>query len=273
VPSLTQLAAVSPAPEPEIRRPLQTDMVGLEKTLVRPSEHNGVPAVGAPAVAPALVAVPAPVSAPPARSAGLTMAIGALAAVGLLALGGGAVWYFMPRPQPQAPVIVTTPQVVAPPVVAQPTPMPPPAPTPPPPPPAPPVAEPPVAELARPPPQEPPVDVTPPRAGTTKKPGSKPARTPGQLTPNDIAAAMRPHHGKLQQCVREHRDALTQSTESMIVSVVESSGAVSDTQITGAKPIPDPLVQCLKTAMGKVTFPNDAQRPKMKIQLPFVLKR
>jgi serine/threonine-protein kinase len=253
VPSLTELAAIPSPPEAEVRRPLHTDIMGLEKTLVRPSEPHGVPAVGAPASVPAPAPAPVPVSAPPAQSTGLTMAIGALAAVALLAIGGGAAWYFMPRPQPQAPVVVTAPPV-APPVVAQPTPPPAPPPTSP---------TPPMAELSKP----------PPREATPKPQTPKQGRPQSPFSQESIKQAMRPHLGKLEQCAKTHRENLPPSTQVTLLITVESTGAVANTQISDAKAVPDSLAQCLKAEMSKVAFKADAQRPTVQIQLPFVLKR
>ncbi|KFE69356.1 hypothetical protein DB31_6331 [Hyalangium minutum] len=267
VPSLTELAAILPSAEPEVRRPLQTDLVGLEKTLIRPSDPHGIPVVTAPVSAPALVSPPAPVSTAPARSTGLSAAVGAFAAVLLLALGGGAAWYLRSRPEAPAPGIVTTPPVAQP-VVAQPAPTPPP----------PPVANPPEAAQAaveppKPLPEEPAEVAKSPSKGKAKKPTSKKVSVPGQLTTEDLNATMAPHLGKLKQCVDEHAEGIPLGTRVTIVSKVETSGSLSDIEITGTKPLTPSLVQCLKAKMSKVTFPADPLRPRVPIQVPFAIGR
>ncbi len=258
IPSLSELGAHT------LLQP-QEELIGTEKTLVRPSDPHGVPAVSPQALQthisqgiptgplPAIVTVPA--SPPPARSTGLSIAIGALGAVALLALGGGAVWYFMPRATPPAPVsVVTAP-------VPSPTPTVVPAPTPAPPtPPAPPA---PVAQKPEMPPEDPPAD-------TTHKPAvtAKPAPAPSVLTAKDVSRVMEKNSRKILECGEQFRAQLPADRRIMLLVTIAHSGEVSAAKVTEPGTVSSGLAKCLEGQMKRVAFPRNSNHPELTIQLP-----
>ncbi|WP_224242848.1 protein kinase domain-containing protein [Hyalangium gracile] len=243
----------------------QEDPVGFEKTMVRPSDPGGIPAVAqqgtgvVSAVAPAALhpvpqvpAAPVPASPPPARSAGLSMAIGALGAVALLALGGGAVWYFMPRTEQPAPVVMA-PQPVAPPAPVAATP---PAPTPPAPAPAPAPPEPPAPVAS---PEKPPEPTT--------KVESPPAR-PSRLTAKEIAATLRKHSSKMLECGQQFRADVPKGRQVKLMMTVKNSGEVRDVRVSEPANIAPALAKCLEGRLKQVRFPRNNHQPELVIEQP-----
>ncbi|MBN1208193.1 MAG: serine/threonine protein kinase [Myxococcaceae bacterium] len=233
IPSLAELGGI----EGLDQFPL-ADPVGYEKTLVRPSDPIGIPAIAA----------PAPAQPPPARSTGLSMAIGALAAVALLGLGGGAVWYFMPRAGPTASVVVQPPL----PPAAEP-------------PPAPVAAAPaePVAPAPAPPPAEPAEVASTP---TPKPP--RPSAAPTQLTSKDVNKVLRKHRGKLLECGEKFRAELPPDRRVMLLLTVSHSGAVREAKVSEPSPVSPGLAKCLEGQMKRASFPRNNHQPELTIQLP-----
>ncbi|HYH99563.1 protein kinase domain-containing protein [Hyalangium sp.] len=236
IPSLTELEAITAQPSP----PSVEDPVGFEKTLVRPSVPQGLPAIVTQA------SRPPPAPAPPARSAGLSMAIGALAAVALVALGGVAAWYFVTPPVPAAPVVAQLPPTVIPT------------------PPVPPV--PPVAEQPPPPPPEQLAEVKSPPPVIPK-----PVRAPAPLTADGVVREVRKHQRKLRKCIDAHRTELLSIPRLMLVLTIANTGRVTDTRVTEPSSAPTDLAQCLKGHISKVNFPRDPNRPEFQIQIPLVV--
>ncbi|WP_224360737.1 serine/threonine protein kinase [Hyalangium versicolor] len=261
IPSLSQIEV-----PPQVQ--LQEDPVAYEKTFIRPSDPNGVPAVSpqgtavttgvAPGPAPIVTPVAVPASAPPARSAGLSMAIGALGAVALLALGGGAVWYFMRSETPQ-------PVVVAPPVVVTPAPVVVPAPVPTPTPPAPsvtptptPAPTPAPTETAE---QQPEVP-SPPASTTTKpRPGKKPkpATVSSGGADADTQKVMESYKPKLLACAEKFRDVVPPRI--VLLITVAASGKVDDVTISTPPSVAPGLASCMTGIVRGVVFPNKKQAP------------
>lgn len=245
----------------------QEESLGTERTLVRPSAR--VPAVGTqkfpaddsqglhpqesqglhPVPPPAAVAVPA--SPPPARSTGLSVAMGALGAVALLALGGGAVWYFMPRAAPPAPVTVVTAPVPSPAPKVEPAP----APTP-----VEPTPTPPVEQKTEPPPAEPPED-TAPKATVTPK-------TAPVLTARDFGRVMVKNSRKILDCGEKFRAELPEDRRVLLQVTIAHSGDVSTARVTEPATVSPSLAKCLEGQMKRVVFPRNTNQPELTIQLP-----
>jgi serine/threonine-protein kinase len=272
IPSLTELAALNVEPQQQ-----QEDSVGYAKTVVRPSDPVGIPALGtdrhaAPAINTGIDAVPAvspptinervPTPPPPARSQGLSMAVGALAALALVALGGGAAWYFLPRAAPPPTVIVTTPAPAPVPVV---TPAPTPAPVPSPPPAPPPE---PVAQQPEPPPAQPPVEPQPPVV-TPKQPRAR------ELTPRDVDRVMsqKATKQKLRGCLEQFVSEIPATHKVMLLLTIANTGKVSDSRITEPSPPPSGLERCLKGVMRGVKFPVNSHKPEFTIEIPLKIAR
>jgi serine/threonine protein kinase len=259
IPSLTELAALKVEPQPQP----QEDSVGYEKTVVRPSDPVGIPALktdgmAVPAINTGIDTVPAAsspainASAPqaPARSQGLSIAVGALGALLLVALGGGAAWYFLPRAAPPPTVIVTTPPPPPAPV-AMPAPPPAPAPTPPP-----------VAQQPEAPPEQPPVEPKPPPVATPKQPRAR------ELTPNDVSREMKKEAGKVRACLKQFVAELPASREVVLQITIANSGKVSASRISEPSSVPSGLEQCLKGVMRGVKFPANSNKPEFSIEIP-----
>ncbi|MFL5343736.1 MAG: protein kinase domain-containing protein [Hyalangium sp.] len=256
IPSLSELGAHTLLQQPE-------ELSGTEKTLVRPSDP-GIPVVspqplhthvsqGLP-TGPVPVAVPVPVSPAPARSTGLSVAVGALGAVALLALGGGVVWYFMPRATPPAPVTVVTAPVPSPTHPVEPTP---------PPTPAPPTPTPPVVEKTEPPPADPPVDTTPKPTVTTKPPPA-----PSMLTAKDVSRVMVKNSRKILECGEQFRAELPADRRVMLQVTIAHSGEVDAAKIVEPANVSSSLAKCLEGQMKRVAFPRNTNQPELTIQLP-----
>lgn len=248
IPSLTELAALKVEPQP------QEDSVGYEKTVVRPSDPVGVPALKTDRMAAPAINAPAPQA--PARSQGLSMAVGALGALLLVALGGGTAWYFLPRAAPPPTVIVTTPPPPPAPVA---TPAPPtaPAPTPTPPP---------VAQQPETPPAQPTEEPKPPPVATPKQPRAR------ELTPNDVNREMQKQSSKVRACLKDFVAELPPGREVVFQITIANSGKVSTSQISQPTPAPKGLERCLKGVMRSAKFPANANKPEFSIEIPIKLK-
>jgi serine/threonine protein kinase len=239
----------------------QEDALGTERTLVRPSarmpavapqellapESQGLHTVPPPAT----VTVPA---SPPARSTGLSVAMGALGAVALLALGGGAVWYLMPRAAPPAPVTVVTAPVPSPAPKVEPTPAPTPvAPTP----------TPPVEQKTEPPPAESPEDTAPKPTVTPK-----PAPVPFQLTEKDVNRVLMKNAQKILECGEQFRAELPAGRRVVLLVTIAHSGHVSAAEVTEPATVSPRLAKCLEGQIKRVLFPRNTNQPEFAIQLP-----
>jgi serine/threonine-protein kinase len=189
---------------------------------------------------PALAAVTVPASPPPARSTGLSVAMGAIGAVALLALGGGAVWYLMPRVAPPAPVTVVTAPVPSPAPKVEPTPTP-----------AAPTPTLPVEQKTEPPPAAP-----------------KPAPLPSPLTARDVNRVMVKNSRKLLECGEQFRAELPADRRVMLLVTIAHSGDVSAAKVTEPATVSPGLAKCLEGQMKRVVFPRNTNQPELKIQLP-----
>jgi protein kinase-like protein len=229
----------------------QEESLGTARTLVRPSAR--VTAVGAQELpthesqrlptGPALAAVTVPASPPPARSTGLSVAMGALGAVALLALGGGAVWYLMPRAAPPAPVTAVTAPVPSPAPKVEPTPS--------------------VEQKTEPPPAAPPVDTAPKPTVT-----SKPAPMPSLLTARDVNRVMVKNSRKILECGEQFRAELPADRRVMLLVTVAHSGNVSAAKVTEPATVSPGLAKCLEGQLKRVAFPRNTNQPELTIQLP-----
>ncbi|MFE8598195.1 protein kinase domain-containing protein [Archangium violaceum] len=249
--------------------------LGTARTLVRPSARitavesqepppqepprrptaPTLPAVTVPVPAsppPALAAVTVPASPPPSRSTGLSVAMGAIGAVALLALGGGVVWYFMPRVAPPAPVTVVTAPVPSPAPKVEPAPTP-----------ASPTPTPPVEQKTAPPPAEPPVDTEPKPTVTPK-----PAPVPSPLTARDVNRVMVKNSRKILECGEQFRAELPADRRVMLLITIARSGDVSAAKVTAPATVSPGLAKCLEGQMKRVVFPRNTNQPELTIQLP-----
>lgn len=253
IPSLSELGAHTLVQQQE----RQEDSLGTDRTLIRPSAR--MPAVAPqelPAPESGLHAVPPPAAvivpaSPPARSTGLSVAMGALGAVALLALGGGAVWYLMPRAAPPAPVTVVTAPAPSPAPKVEPTP----APTP--------VASTPtpsVEQKAEPPPADPPVDPAP-------KPTVTPKPAP-VLTARDVSRVMVKNARKILECGEQFRAELPADRRFMLLVTIAHSGDVNAARVTEPANVSPSLAKCLEGQMKRVVFPRNSNQPELTIQLP-----
>ncbi|MFL5349089.1 MAG: protein kinase domain-containing protein [Hyalangium sp.] len=250
IPSLSELGVSTLLPQ-------QEEPLGTEKTLIRPSAR--VPTVEAQERpsndSQGLHTVPPPAAvtdaaSPPARSTGLSVAMGALGAVALLALGGGAVWYLMPRAAPPAPVTVVTAPVPSPAPRVEPTPTP-----------APPAPTPAVEQKTEPPPaEEPPVDMEP-------KPTVTPKPAP-VLTARDVNRVMMKNSRKLLECGEQFRAELPADRRVMLLVTIAHSGDVSAAQVTEPATVSPSLAKCLEGQLKRVVFPRNTNQPELAIQLP-----
>ncbi len=262
VPSLIELEM-----QPAQRMPVDTGV--FEKTLVRPSDPRGVPAVPGPAAPPAdpdaaPVAASAPrvlpaspqVSVAPARGAGVSIALGAVGAVALLALGGGLVWSFMPRP-----IATPLPVVVAPPVPAPVAP------------PVAPVLPPPVVPVTPPEPAEPavaePVQQTPeplnPKTKTGKQ-AKKPKPAFTSVTP-ELHKAMNSYKAKLLACAEQFRASLPDDGKLVLEITISAQGVVDSSRVSEPAAVDRQLASCLESSPQGATFPNPNGTP-LKFQQP-----
>ncbi|HEX5749110.1 MAG TPA: protein kinase, partial [Archangium sp.] len=191
------------APEPPTQEPQRRPIAPTLPAVTVP-----VPASPPPALAAVPVPVPIPASPPPARSTGLSVAMGAIGAVALLALGGGAVWYLMPRAAPPAPVTGVTAPAPSPAPKVEPTPTP-----------AAPTPTPPVEQKTEPPPAEPPVDTAPEPTVTPK-----PVPMPSPLTARDVSRVMKKNSRKLLECGEQFRDELPADRRVMLLVTIARSG-------------------------------------------------
>jgi serine/threonine-protein kinase len=250
IPSLAELGGI----EGLAQLPL-ADPIGYEKTLVRPSDPIGIPAIAPPVSAPAPAPAAAPVPPPPARSTGLSMAIGALAAVALVGLGGGAVWYFMPRAEPTTSVAMQRP---------------------PPPPPVEPAPSPVAAEPAK--PTEPAVPATPAPEPTTEEPAvvdstptpkpPKPLLAPALLTAKDVSKVMFKHSRKIVECGEKFRAALPADRRVLVQLTIAHSGDVRSAKIAEPTSLSPALAKCLEGQLKRIDFPRNRNQPELTIQLP-----
>ncbi|PTL75760.1 protein kinase [Vitiosangium sp. GDMCC 1.1324] len=259
IPSLSELGAHTLLQQQQ--QESQEESLGTERTLVRPSAR--IPAVTAqephthefqePHTAPPPAAVTVPASPPPARSTGLSVAMGALGAVALLALGGGVVWYFMPRAAPPAPVTGVTAPAPSPAPKVEPTPTP-----------APPTPTPTVVQKTEPPPTEPPVD-TAPKPTVTPKPASASVL----LTPEGVnRVIMKKNAQKIIECGEQFRAELPADRRVMLQITIAHSGDVSAAKVTEPATVSPRLAKCLEGQMKRVVFPRNTNQPELTIQLP-----
>ncbi|AKJ00567.1 serine/threonine-protein kinase [Archangium gephyra] len=246
IPSLSELGAHTLSPQ-------QEEPLGTEKTLVRPSVRvTAIEALEPPPpesqrlpTGPALAAVPNPVpvpaSPPPARSTGLSVAMGAFGAVALLALGGGAVWYLMPRAAPPAPVTAVSAPVPGPAPKVEPTPTP-----------ASPTPTPSVEQKTEPPPPAAP----------------KPAPMPSPLTARDVNRVMVKNSRKILECGEQFRTELPADRRVMLLVTIAHSGDVSAAKVAEPATVSPGLAKCLEGQMKRVVFPRNTNQPELTIQLP-----
>lgn len=229
----------------ELDRVQPVDPIAYEKTLIRQTNPNGIPAISVPA--PSVPAIPVAASpqapAPPnsQRSSGRSMAIGALAALVLVGLSGGAIWYFMHRPAPSAHV-------------ASPAPVPSPSPTATPVSPAQPVAQ----QPAPPPVDSTPKPVTPP----------KPSPAPALLTPKAVNQVIRKHSHKILECGEKFRTELPADRRFALTITIAHSGEVRDAKVSEPASISRGLAKCLEGQLRRIDFPRNRNQPELTIQLP-----
>jgi serine/threonine protein kinase len=243
IPSLAELTGPLPLQAPA------EDRIGFEKTLVRRTDGVEAQPLAEPSRPP--TEVPTSPAAVAPRSTGRPVVIGALTVLVLLALGGGAAWYWLPRPPAPAP-----PVVVAPPApVAAATPAPAEAQPP----------EPATPEPATPEPATPEPDEDPARTPSVRP---KPLPAPVLLTAKEVNRVLKKYSGKLLDCGETHRLDLPADRRVKLKLTVKNSGQVRGVQVSEPAGLAPSLARCLESRMEQARFPRNTNDPEVEIELP-----